>query len=311
MSNSKSSFFFMSAEISRARKFQHPIVALESTVITHGLPRPDNYQLALDLEEEIRAQKAVPATIALLGGKVHVGLTQAQLKYLSSASPVRKISRRDLGIAAARGEDGGTTVAGTIFVAYKAGIKVFATGGIGGVHRNSTFDISADLPQLGSTPIMVVCAGAKAILDLPATVEYLETAGVPIIGFQTDEFPAFYTSKSGLPVDVRVDDPIDVVKIAQKHWELGVNSAILVVTPPPIELDISPGEIENIINQILQEAEHKKITGSKITPFMLQRFNEISSGSSLHTNLSLLKNNARLAARLAKILMCDLRTKSI
>lgn len=286
-------------------------MALESTVITHGLPRPDNYQLALDLEKEVREHKAVPATIALLDGKVHVGLTQSQLKYLSSASPVRKISRRDLGIAAARAEDGGTTVAGTIFLAHKAGIKVFATGGIGGVHRNTSFDISADLPQLGSTPIMVVCAGAKAILDLPATVEYLETVGVPIIGFQTDEFPAFYTSKSGLPVDITVDDPIDVVRIAQKHWEMGVSSAVLIVTPPPDELDIPLEDIESIISQALQEAERKKITGSRITPFMLQKVNEISAGSSLQTNLSLLRNNARLAAQLANALTHDLRTKFI
>ena len=210
-----------------------PVVALETAVVTHGLPHPINLQLANDLEDVIQKIGAIPATIGLIHGMVYAGLTREQLVHLSEAKKARKISQRDFGAAIASHSDGGTTVAGTAIVAHAVGIKVFATGGIGGVHRDAPFDISADLTVLAKTPLVVVCAGAKAILDLPATLEYLETMGVPVLGYQTDEFPAFYSISSGLPVSQRVDSPEMVVEIARAHFGLGLTSAILVVVPPP------------------------------------------------------------------------------
>ena len=294
--------FVLSNEVSTAMRSGQPVVALESTVITHGLPRPENLQLAQALEQEIREQGAVPATIGVLDGKVHVGLSAADLARLANEDGARKISRRDFGIALARKENGGTTVAGTLIVARQAGIRVFATGGIGGVHRNSNFDISADLPELGRNPLVVVCAGAKAILDLPATVEVLETQGVPVIGYKTDEFPAFYSRESGLGVTQRVDSPEEVAKIARASWELGIQSAVLVVQPPPDEAALHADQIEQVISQALKEAEEKKITGSSVTPFLLDRVSVLSGGASLNTNLALLRNNARLAAQIATAL---------
>jgi pseudouridine-5'-phosphate glycosidase len=294
--------FVLSNEVSTAMRSGQPVVALESTVITHGLPRPENLQLAQALEQEIREQGAVPATIGVLDGKVHVGLSAADLARLANEDGARKISRRDFGIALARKENGGTTVAGTLIVARQAGIRVFATGGIGGVHRNSNFDISADLPELGRNPLVVVCAGAKAILDLPATVEVLETQGVPVIGYKTDEFPAFYSRESGLGVTQRVDSPEEVAKIARASWELGIQSAVLVVQPPPDEAALHAEQIEQVISQALKEAEEMKITGASVTPFLLDRVSVLSGGASLNTNLALLRNNARLAAQIATAL---------
>lgn len=278
---------------------RHPIVALESTVITHGLPRPQNLQLARDLENEVRSGGATPATIAIFDGRIHVGLTADQLERLAYQDSVRKVSRRDLAIAVARKEWGGTTVAGTLITAHTAGLKVFATGGIGGVHRNAPFDISADLPELGRTPMVVVCAGAKSILDLPNTVEYLETAGVTVIGYQTDEFPAFYSRRSGLPVNVSVETPLEIAEIARAQWALGVKSALLVVQPPPADSAVPDGELEAVIQQAVAEAEAQHITGAKVTPFLLGRVSQLSGGVSQHANLALLRNNARLAAQIA------------
>lgn len=278
------------------------MVALESAVITHGLPRPENLNLARSLEQTVREEGATPATIGLLDGKVHIGLRPELLERLANEDGARKISRRDFGIALARGENGGTTVAATLIAAKLAGIRVFATGGIGGVHRNVPFDISADLPELSRSPLIVVCAGAKSILDLPATVEYLETAGVAVLGYRTDEFPAFYSAQSGLPVNVRVDTPQEVARIARLHWEMGLESAILVVQPPPPESALPAEQIESVIHQALQEAEENGISGAQVTPFLLDRVNRLSGGASMQANLALLRNNARLAAQIATAL---------
>jgi len=292
--------FFIKPEVNQALQNNLPIVALESTVITHGLPYPENIQLAAGLEADVQSNHATPATIAILNGKIHIGLTGTELETLaSSGQGLRKISRRDFGIAIARRESGGTTVAGTLIAAHAAGIRVFATGGIGGVHRNAPFDISADLPELGRTPLIVVCAGAKSILDLPATIEYLETVGVAVIGYQTDEFPAFYSRKSGLPVNVSVQTPLEVANIARAQWDLGIHSAILVVAPPPEDKALQHEEIDSIIEQALIEARQKKISGYATTPFLLARISELSGGKSMQTNLALLHNNASIAAQIA------------
>jgi pseudouridine-5'-phosphate glycosidase len=279
-----------------------PLVALESAVITHGLPRPENLRLALALEATVREQGAVPATVGLLDGKVNIGLSRELLDRLANEEGARKISRRDFGTALARKENGGTTVAGTLIAACLAGIRVFATGGIGGVHRDAPFDVSADLPELSRSPVVVVCAGAKAILDLPATVEYLETVGVAVIGYETDEFPAFYSRQSGLPVNVRVNSAQEVAAIARAHWDLGLESTVLVVQPPPVEAALPAPEIEAAIQQALSEAREAGCTGAAVTPFLLERVGQLSGGASLKANLALLENNARLAAQIARAL---------
>lgn len=276
-----------------------PVVALESAVITHGLPRPHNLALARDMERVVRENGAKPATIGVLDGSLRVGLTDEELQRLASTSPVCKISRRDLAAAILRKESGGTTVAGSLFAAHRAGIRVFATGGIGGVHEGGGTDISADLPALSDTPMIVVCAGAKAILDLPATLEYLETASVPVIGYQTDYFPAFYARSSGLPAQLRLDSPVDVVRFARAHWELGLRSAVLVCQPIPLEDEIPSERIDEAVQQARVEAREKHIHGGALTPFLLARLTELTGGASLQANISLLLNNARLAARIA------------
>jgi len=291
--------YVFSKQIVQANQFGSPIVALESTVITHGLPRPDNLQLAVDMENIVREHGATPATIAILDGEIHIGLSEEELSTLANREDTRKISVRDLGIALATGLSGGTTVASTLFVSALANIKVFATGGIGGVHRGAPFDISADLTQLGKSPVLVVCAGAKAILDLPSTREVLETQGVPVIGYQTDEFPAFYTRSSGLGVDARVDTPEEAAKIAIESWEAGITSAILLVVPPPEESALSPDEMESAIQTALYEAESAALHGAETTPFLLKRVSELTGGESLRANLALLKNNARIAAQVS------------
>jgi len=301
----------LSPDLKLALRLGQPLVALESTVITHGLPRPQNLQLARDMEQAVRAEGAIPATIAVLEGKVTVGLTDAQLEQLANAENVHKISRRDFATAIFRKESGGTTVAGTMFAAHKAGIKVFATGGIGGVHSPESFDISTDLPALADTPMIVVCAGAKAILDLPATLEYLETMGVPVIGYQTDEFPAFYSAESGLPVSARLDTPQEVVTFAKAHWELGMESAVLVCQPPPAATALPRQAVERAIHQVRQEAADKNIHGQALTPFLLQRLAELTDGASLRANLDLLLNNARLAAQIACAYSTGLRQRAI
>ncbi len=291
--------YTLTKEVRQALKEGRPVVALESTVITHGLPHPDNLHLAFDMETEVRAQDAVPATIAVLEGNIHIGLTQEDLEKLAEGKDNRKISVRDYGPALAQKASGGATVAGTLYAAQQAGIQVFATGGIGGVHRNAPFDISADLPQLAKSPVVVVCAGAKAILDLPATLEYLETAGVPVVGYQTDEFPAFYSRESGLPVQARAETPEAVAEIAKAHWGLGFDSAVLVGNPPPEKSALPAAQIEAHIQQALDEAQTQNIRGQAVTPFLLGRVSELSGGNSLKANLALLKNNARLAGQIA------------
>jgi len=294
-----SSNILLSPEITDARKAGAPIVALESTVITHGLPYPENLSLAQDMEAEVRLQDAIPATIAVIAGKVRVGLDAVQLERLAKGQAVRKISTRDLAAAIAQQADGGTTVAATLVAAHAAGIGVFATGGIGGVHRQAPFDVSADLHQLAHTPLVVVCAGAKAILDLPATIEMLETLNVPVIGYQTDEFPAFYSKTSGLPVSARADSPEEITTIARAHWELGFKSAILVVNPPPEDAAVPPEAVNDSIEQALREAQAQGIHGQAVTPFLLRRVSELTGGASLQANLALLLNNARLGAQIA------------
>jgi len=276
-----------------------PVVALESTVLTHGLPRPQNLQLARDMESAVRETGATPATIAFLDGKLHVGLSGEELEILANKKNVLKVGPRDYATAIAKKLYGGTTVAGTMLACKHAGIKVFATGGIGGVHRESNFDISADLQALASIPMIVVCAGAKAILDLPATLEYLETMSVPVVGYGTDEFPAFYSRESGLDVSVRLDSPEEIVRFANAHWDAGLQSAVLVANPVPETEAISKSEMEPFIEQANREAHEQGIHGKKVTPFLLQRINELTNGKSMQTNLALLLNNARLAAQTA------------
>ncbi|RMF29692.1 MAG: pseudouridine-5'-phosphate glycosidase [Chloroflexi bacterium] len=289
-------------EVQEALEAGRPVVALESTLISHGLPYPTNLGLAQGMEDIIREAGATPATIAVLKGRVHVGLTAMELERLAqprSRQEVRKTSRRDLPVVVGLGLDGATTVAATIFIAHRAGIEVFATGGIGGVHRGHPFDISADLTELGRTPVTVVCAGAKAILDLPRTREVLETQGVPVIGYGTDEMPAFYSRSSGLPVDVRVDGPEEVAAIIRARRALGLETGLLVVVPIPEEEAIPAEEIEAAIIQATQEAEEQGITGAAITPFVLTRLGELTEGRSTRANVALLRNNARVAAEIA------------
>jgi pseudouridine-5'-phosphate glycosidase len=299
MPNELPKYYQLSAEIIQARRLNLPVVALESAVITHGLPRPTNLELAMSVENEIRTQHAIPATIALLSGKICVGLNQASLEQLSNERNARKVSKRDFATVLAANASGGTTVAGTLVAARTVGIRVFSTGGIGGVHRQAPFDISADLIELSRSPLVVVCAGAKAILDLPDTLEYLETMGVPVVGYQTDEFPAFYSRESGLHLNASANTPAEVASIAQIHWDLGLESAILVVVPLPKEVALPRDEVEKMIEQALSDAREKAIHGQAVTPFLLNRVSELSGGASLQANLELLRNNARLAAQIA------------
>lgn len=278
---------------------QTTAVALESTVITHGLPYPHNLALAQEMEAIVRRYGAEPRTVAILGGELLAGLTVEQMTHLAQSSHVRKVSRRDLPIVVARREDGSTTVATTMWIAARAGIQVFATGGIGGVHRGNSFDISADLQELAQTPVIVVCAGAKAILDLPATLEYLETFGVTVIGWQSDEFPAFYSRSSGLPVDVRCDNAEEVVAIWQAKQQMQLPGGLLVTVPVPPEHEIPATEIEPLILQAVKEAEQQRLRSAQVTPYLLSRLVALSGERSLHANLALLKNNAAVAAQIA------------
>lgn len=285
-------------------------LALESTVISHGLPFPQNLQTARELEAVARARGVEPKTIAVIGGAIKIGLTDSELDHLAQAQYILKLSRRDIAVALSTKRDGATTVSATMYLAHRAGIQVFATGGIGGVHRpaNSrqrdlggvlSTDTSADLTELASTPVAVVCAGAKAILDLPATLEYLETQSVPVLGYGTDEFPAFYSRTSGLPVQARVDSAGQAAEIIKHHWGLGNASGVLVVVPVPAEFEIPRQEIEPYIERALAEAEAQGVAGNALTPFLLARLAEITEGRSVRTNVALLKNNVAVAAEIA------------
>ena len=292
-----------SSDVRKAFSANLPIVALESTVLTHGLPRPQNLQLARDMERAVREEGATPATIGFLDGHLHIGMKDAELERLANEKQPYKVGPRDFAAVITNEACGGTTVAGTMLACKKhANIKVFATGGIGGVHRESPFDISADLQALATIPMIVVCAGAKAILDLPATLEYLETMSVPVIGFGTDDFPAFYSRESGLSVTEKLENPQDIVDFAKAHWGAGLQSAVLVANPVPEADAIPKSEMEPHIEKAHKEVKEKGIHGKDLTPFLLQRINELTKGRSLRANLSLLLNNARLAARVARAL---------
>jgi len=291
--------FTLLPEVARALKNRQPVVAFESTVITHGLPRPQNIQLAEDMETRAREFGATPATIALLNGDIRIGLDGQALTQLAESDSPLKVSLRDFAAAKVKRANGGTTVAGTMFAAHLAGIQVFATGGIGGVHKESAFDISTDLKALAEIPVLVVCAGAKAILDLPATLEYLETMGTPVIGFQTDEFPAFYSRHSGLNLNARLNSPQEIAAFAKAHWGLGMKSGVLVCNPIPAEDEIPAAEMQPYIAQASAEAVAQGIHGQALTPFLLSRISELTHEKSLRANLSLLLNNAQLAAQIA------------
>ncbi len=278
-----------------------PLLAFESTLIAHGLPYPQNLETARALESMARAHGVEPKTIAVLNGEIKIGLSDAELEHLASARDVMKLARRDIAIALAQKRDGATTVSATMFLAHRAGIQVFATGGIGGVHRGELPDVSADLLELASTPVAVVCAGAKAILDLPATLEFLETHGVPVLGFQTDEFPAFYSRSSGLRVPARADSPADAARIIRTHWQLGNPGGVLICVPIPRDDEIPRDAIEPFIVRAQSEAEKKKIVGGALTPFILARLAELTRGASVRANVALLKNNVAVAAEIAKL----------
>jgi len=295
----------LSPEVAEALASGKPVVALESTIISHGMPYPQNVETALLVEKTIRENGAIPATIAVIGGRLKAGLTPEQIEYLGKKGrAVTKASRRDLPVLVARGEDGATTVTTTMIIANLAGIKVFATGGIGGVHRGAetTMDISADLEELSMTPVMVICAGAKSILDLGLTLEYLETKGVPVIGYGTEELPAFYTRKSGFKVDYRIDTPEELAAAFRAKLEMGLKGGMLVTNPIPEEYSMDPKRINAAIDQAIAECNEKGIKGKDTTPFLLARIKDITGGDSLDSNIQLVLNNARLAAKTAALL---------
>lgn len=294
-------FVDFSPEVETARTRGAPLVALESTIIAHGMPYPQNLETARLLEQDIRDEGAVPATIAIIEGRIKIGLTPENLEFLATAKNVRKASRADFPGVLARREHAATTVAGTMIGAWLGGIRLFATGGIGGVHRGAetTFDISADLEELANTPVAVVSAGAKAILDLPLTLEYLETRGVPVIGFETDEFPAFYTRESGLKLVEKAETAEIIARMLDTKWKLGLSGGALIANPIPIEYALESSGIDRAIEEALMLVETQEITGKAVTPFLLGKLNEITAGSSLKANIALVRNNARVAARIA------------
>ena len=289
-------------EVKAALEQGKPVVALESTIISHGMPYPKNVETAMLVEQTIRDAGATPATIAIIGGRLKAGLTPEEIEYLGKTGRgVTKASRRDLPVLVGRGMDGATTVATTMLIAHMAGISVFATGGIGGVHRGAetTMDISADLEELAQTPVMVVCAGAKAILDLALTLEYLETKGVPVIGYGTEELPAFYTRRSGLKVDARSDSPADLAAIFRAQRGMGLKTGMLVTNPIPEQYAMDDAVINSAIDQAVRESVEQGVKGKDITPFLLARVVELTGGDSLESNIQLVLNNARLAAKTA------------
>lgn len=288
-------------EVKTAIEEKKPVVALESTIISHGMPYPKNVETALEVEKIIKCMGAIPATIAILDGKIKVGLSRDEIEYLGKAKDVYKVSRRDLPFIVAKGFNGATTVASTMIISKLAGIKVFVTGGIGGVHRGAeeSFDISADLQELAHTDVAVVCAGAKSILDLGLTLEYLETFGVPVVGYKTDEFPAFFTRKSGYGVDYRVDSEKELAKAIKTKWDLGLMGGIVVANPIPEEYEMDKDVIDKAIEEALKEAEEKGIKGKKVTPFLLSSVKDKTGGDSLESNIKLVYNNAKVGANLA------------
>ena len=295
-------FLHVHPDITEAKAERRPVVALESTIIAHGMPFPQNVKTAIAVEEAVRSTGAVPATIAILDGRLMVGLTRAEIWRIGKrGGEVIKCSRRDIPIVVARSQHGATTVAATMIIAEMAGITVFATGGIGGVHRGAseTMDISADLQELSRTNVAVVSAGIKAILDIGLTLEYLETAGVPVIGYKTDMFPAFYMRDSGFPVDARAESPEEIARIIDTKWRMGLNGGVLIANPIPAEYEMEYGHIQSAIRQSLDEANAQGITGKAVTPFLLERIGQLTDNASLESNIQLVLNNARLAGEIA------------
>lgn len=302
-----SEIFSIAPEVQEALSAGGPVVALESALISHGLPYPANLETAQAMEAAIRAEGALPATIGLIAGRVVVGLNAEQCERLAQGRGVRKVSRRDLPLALAQGMDGGTTVAATVYLAGRCGLHVMATGGIGGVHRGHPHDISADLPELARTSLVMVCSGPKALLDLPLTREALETYGVPVIGYGVDEMPAFTSVTSGLPVDGRVDSPEEVARLVRARDALGLMTALLITVPVPAEVALSPQEAEVATVRALELAERQAITGPALTPFVLAQVDALTGGRSRRANIALLVNNARVAARIARALAGNAR----
>ena len=300
-SGSEEKFFNFKEEVREALKDGRPVVALESTLISHGFPYPENLKVAGEMEKIIRGCGVMPATIAIIKGKMKVGLTRNEMEFMATSEDILKASRRDLAVIIAKGLNGATTVAATMIVAERVGIKVFATGGIGGVHRGAekTFDMSADLQELARTPVVVVCSGAKAILDLPLTKEYLETMGVPVIGFGSEELPAFYCRESGLKVDYVVNNEVEAAKIIRAMQDLGLGGGIIIANPIPEEYALSMEYMNKMIEEAIESAEKEGIKGKKLTPYLLNKIKELTGGKSLKANIELVKNNARVAAKIA------------
>jgi len=288
-------------DVEKAIKNKEPVVALESTIISHGMPYPKNVETALMVEDTVRSNKAVPATIAIINGRLKVGLTNEEIEFLATNEEVKKVSRRDLPITVAQKLSGSTTVASTMIIASLAKIAVFATGGIGGVHRGAenTLDISADLEELANTNVCVVCAGAKAILDIGLTLEYLETKGVPVIGYKTSELPAFYSSESGFDVDYKIDSALEIAEILKTKWSLSIDGGVLVTNPVPVAFELESSIMNEAINEAIIEANNENISGKEITPYLLSKVNELTEGKSLDANIKLIQNNANLASKIA------------
>lgn len=288
-------------DVEKAIKNKEPVVALESTIISHGMPYPKNVETALMVEDTVRSNKAVPATIAIINGRLKVGLTHKEIEFLATNEEVKKVSRRDLPITVAQKLSGSTTVASTMIIASLAKIAVFATGGIGGVHRGAenTLDISADLEELANTNVCVVCAGAKAILDIGLTLEYLETKGVPVIGYKTSELPAFYSSESGFDVDYKIDSALEIAEILKTKWSLSIDGGVLVTNPIPVAFELESSIMNEAINEAIIEANNENISGKEITPYLLSKVNELTEGKSLDANIKLIQNNANLASKIA------------
>ena len=294
-------FIDIHPEVENAIENKEPIVALESTIISHGMPYPKNVETAFMVEETVRSNKAIPATIAIINGRLKVGLTNEEIEFLATNEEVKKVSRRDLAITIAQQLSGSTTVASTMIIASLARIAVFATGGIGGVHRGAenSMDISADLEELAKTNVCVVCAGPKAILDIGLTLQYLETKGVPVIGYKTSELPAFYSSESGFDVDYKIDSALEIAEILKTKWNLLIDGGVLVANPIPIAFELETSIMNGAINQAIIDADNENITGKEITPYLLSKVNEITQGKSLDANIKLIQNNAALAAKIA------------
>lgn len=288
-------------DVEEALRKNLPIVALESTIISHGMPYPENIHTALEVENTVRHHGATPATIAIIEGKIHIGLDEASLTTFAQSKHLRKVSQRDLAFMLSQGLSGGTTVATTMYLAHQAGISIFATGGIGGVHRGAetSFDISADLDAFASIPVTVVSAGAKAILDLPKTLEYLETKGVPVVGFQTDDFPAFYHSKSGLKLSLKANDTREIAQLIKTQKSLQLSQGILVANPIPTDFEMDARVIQHAIQSAITEAEKQQIRGASLTPFLLARVKSLTGGDSLKSNIALILHNAKIAAQIA------------